>query len=81
LPDYTPTQRKLLIVLSDGLPHTREELHKSLPDDLAIPATLRMHLSNIRKKLHPLGQDILVEHIKGQINYRLVKLMSEVSDE
>ncbi|MFO7776004.1 MAG: hypothetical protein R6W89_09425 [Candidatus Hydrogenedentota bacterium] len=25
--DWTPTQRRMLEVLSDGLPHTKEELH------------------------------------------------------
>lgn len=55
---FTPTQRCILSILADGLPHRPAEIRSCLPDDMALVNTLRTHLSNIRKKLRPKGEDI-----------------------
>lgn len=72
---FTPTQLCILSVLSDGLAHTGDELRHCLPDDMAQSGTLRMHLTNIRKKLRPHGQDILIEFIRFRVHYRQVRLL------
>lgn len=64
---YTPTQRRILAVLADGEPHSREELIACLGDadgiagqyDESAYSCLRMHISNLRKVLSAKGQDIV----------------------
>ena len=49
--NFTRTELALLRVLSDGMPHTKEELAKCLWDDLASMRAIPAHMCNIRKKL------------------------------
>lgn len=74
---FTKTQNAMLAVLSDGQPHTREELHKCLPDELSEMSAVRFHISNIRKVLRPKGQDIVCELKYGKIHYRHVRIISQ----
>jgi DNA-binding winged helix-turn-helix (wHTH) protein len=71
---WTPTQRRILAVLADWRPHSREELHACLNDDLGSLANLWAHVSNIRKALQPLGRDIVSVRCGGVACYRLVSL-------
>lgn len=48
---FTPTQQAILKVLSDGEPHSKEDLRLALGDEMASMKTVRVHLSHIRKKL------------------------------
>lgn len=73
LPHLTPTQRCLLHTLSDGLPHTRRELHRCLPDDLGALSNIKVHLSAMRKLLRPRGEDILCVLHNRTICYCLVR--------
>lgn len=74
---YTPTQKRILAVLSDGLPHTRDELMRCLNDDMAEEGTLKAHIQMIRNKLRPIGQNIISEcHGRGSFFYRLTRLIS-----
>lgn len=66
---FTPTERRILKVLSDGQPHTRAELMKCLWDELASPAAMRQHIINIRPKIAPLGQTIVCEMGKSYVIY------------
>lgn len=67
----TPTQLKLLRLLSDGRPHTPEELQSLCPDDMT--GSVRMHVSNLRKFLQPRGEDIVcVLGFQRRIYYRRV---------
>ena len=72
---YTPTERRIMEVLSDGMYHTREELHECLNDDLCVLSRIQMHVSNIRKKLNRIGQDIICGLHRGKPHYRLVRML------
>ena len=75
---FTPTQAKMLAVLADGQPHTRAELHACLVDELGPGSNIRPHLSAIRKKLRPIGQDIICEAVNYKYFYRHIRLLAPV---
>jgi len=77
---HTPTQGTMLRVLSDGFPHTREELHRCLPDELGPLSNIRAHLTSIRKRIRPLGQDVICELVNRRICYRHVRLLASATD-
>lgn len=77
---FTPVQRRILEILSDGLPHTRFELHKCLNDELSPVRNIRPHLTAIRKKIRPHGEDILCEYIPHGTYYRHVRLLASAYD-
>jgi DNA-binding response OmpR family regulator len=72
---FTPTQRRMLLVLADGLPHRPQELHACLHDDLGPLSNIRWHIGKLREKLRPLGQDIVCEVNCRRFYYRHVKLL------
>lgn len=76
MPDdrLTPTQRRLLAVLADGQPHSRHALRACLFDDLGSLSNIKAHLSHLRGKLRPEGQDIACVRLGDAIYYRLVTL-------
>ena len=77
---FTPTERKMLSVLRDGLPHKRDELHKCLDDDMAQLSAIQPHISRIRRRLEPLGETILcVLHMRA-IHYQQVRMISSGND-
>lgn len=55
----TPTERRIMTMLSDGYRHRKSELQTCLGDELATNGTLLVHIANIRKKLRIVGQDIV----------------------
>lgn len=73
--EFTPTQLRLLAVLNDGLPHSRRELCNCVPNDMTSWATIKVHLSNIRKKIRPRGEDVLCVVRCRRIHYQLVRLL------
>ncbi len=74
--NFTPTQAAMLKVLSDGKSHTKEELHACLPDELGDKKNIRPHLTAIRKKLRPAGQDIVSRCSDGEFRYSWVRLIN-----
>ena len=48
---FTPTQVRMLQVLSDGEPHTYQELHNCLRDELSYKGNMYCHITILRKKL------------------------------
>lgn len=58
MPEFTPTEKRILNVLADGKPHEVEELRACLDDELAGETALMFHIFRIRKKLKPYGQYI-----------------------
>jgi len=77
---FTKTEQLMLNVLADGYPHTREELHACLPDELSALGAIKRHLSGIRKKLRPQGQDIICELRDRRPLYRHVRLLASATD-
>lgn len=73
MPPFTPTERRMLAMLADGLPHRKKELHLCLGDELSDFSTVRVHIHNIRKKLRRYGQDIVCELSSRRIFYRHVR--------
>ena len=78
--DFTPTQRRILLVLSDGMPHPFAELLACLPDELSDISALRMMLSKMRKVLRPRGEDIICQHLYHSHQYRHVRLLHSAGD-
>lgn len=80
----TPTHRRMLAVLADGMPHKREELRACLWDELGPQSNVWAHISTLRKYLQERGQTIVCEyrlHEKhGPLFYRHVRLLTS-SDE
>ena len=71
---YTPTQRRMMDVLEDGLLHRKEELHACLWDEAGDPANVRPHLTALRNKLRPLGQSVAFIEVDGQGYYQRVRV-------
>ena len=72
---YTFTESAILKVLSDGRQHTKAEVIACLPDELS--TEIKVHIANIRQKIHPKGQDIvcLSKGNRRPVCYQLVKLL------
>jgi len=74
------TQVRILELLSDGKRHAPLEIHEAstkLNDDLARPASIRNHITAIRKVIQPKGYDILcAKGWRTGYLYRLVMLIS-----
>lgn len=77
---YSPTQVKILQLLSDGKPHTREEIHALLIDELCQIEMVSVHISRIRKHLRPKGEEIICELANRRIHYRHVRLLPSAYD-
>jgi DNA-binding CsgD family transcriptional regulator len=72
---FTPIERCILAVLSDGTAHRPRELLACLDDSQATVENMRVHLSRIRAKLRPAGQDILCVIADRTVHYRHVQLL------
>ena len=70
----------MLAVLADGQPHTRDELHACLPDELGPGSNIRPHLSAIRKRLRLIGEDVICEWKDRKYLYRHIRLLTPVED-
>lgn len=80
--DFTPTQYRILKVLSDGLDHKKGELKAVLDDEMAGDNALSVHLTYLRKRLRPRGEDIVcVARGHGRYFYRHVRLIAPSSQE
>lgn len=58
---FTPTQKRILSVLSDGQPHTKAELLDAIAEG-ATMNTFSVHLAAIREILRPSGQDVIPQY-------------------
>jgi hypothetical protein len=77
---FTPTQQRMMNVLSDGLPHSLKELVACLDYELASPRGVAVHITFLRRKLRPIGQDVSCERLNHISYYRLVRLMHSAND-
>jgi hypothetical protein len=55
---FTPTEHRIMEVLQDGLPHTREEIHACLSDELSSLDAIKPHICSLRPKLESRGLGI-----------------------
>ena len=76
VPGLAPVPARILAMLSDGLPHHRDELAKCLEDEYAAGTAVYPRLTHLRAHLRLRGEDILVQFIKGRAHYRVVRLLS-----
>jgi len=73
---FTPTENRLLRIFSDGRLHTVEELLSALDDDLAEWKQLKDHIVRLRKKIKPMGQDIMNTRHHRVLYYRQIRVLS-----
>lgn len=80
---FTPTQQRILKILSDGMEHTRAELWEAIDDELAGKTVLAVHLHHLRKKLEAQGTTIAcISHgNRRKLMYRHVRLLTSSSQE
>ena len=67
---------KILAKLSDGMPHSLKELHSCCGPSSA--STVYYHLSILRTRLRPNGEDIICEYVMPSRGYayRHVRLLA-----
>lgn len=70
---FTPIQQSILQILSDGLPHSRDELHECCkPSGIG---ALRHHICDIRKMLLNKGENIVCVLRGTRIYYQHVRML------
>ena len=72
---FTATERRILRVLADGLPHTKDELFACLEDELQDKNNVSVHVSRMRLKMRPSGHDIVNVFRMGSYKYQHVRLL------
>ncbi|MCK9570497.1 hypothetical protein M0R72_16235 [Candidatus Pacearchaeota archaeon] len=80
---FSASQIAILKLLNDGLPHLREDLIKVLPDsnpDCINRHHVNDHLTALRKKIRPLGHEIVCELLNRRVSYRHVRLLHSAND-
>jgi len=77
-PKYTKTEMKILKILSDGQRHHIEEMRLEM-DDIG-QCRVKMHVSNIRKKLKSKGEDIVCVFRNRRTFYQHVRLLHSPYD-
>ncbi len=76
----SPIQRRILELLSDGLPHERYEVLECLGDSEASLNALRRHIRKCRDALERYGHTVICELRDGRrIFYRHVRLLTPAS--
>ena len=69
----TSMQRRIVNLLSDGMPHRPCEIPATLGDDLMNRSTVKMAVSRLRKLVEPSGLLIVCEWYNRGYAYRLVR--------
>jgi hypothetical protein len=73
--NFTPTEYRIMEVLQDGLPHTREEIHGCLQDELSSLDAIKPHICSLRPKLEKQKLGILNTRLQGRKCYQLIGLV------
>ncbi len=74
--ELTRTQQRIYDALSDGKPHSTDDLRQYLYYEQSSKANLRTHIWGIRKKIRP-ERDILVQYIQQALHYRMVASLEQ----
>jgi len=72
---FTPTEKRILKLLSDGRPHKRQEVHACLEDDLSNLKSITPHISRIRVKINAVGEEIVCVARERSYYYQHVRLL------
>jgi len=72
----TRSQQIIYDILSDGRAHPRQDMIEAMPDELFCGHTLTVHMSNLRSKLRPIGQDVVCTRVGNASSYSLVRTLS-----
>ena len=75
MPIFTPIESRIVAVLADGLPHHPRELVPLIGDEMADVGNVQDHITNLRKKLNPIGEHVVCEFVSRQRLYRQVRLL------
>jgi len=78
MPTFTDTESRLWEILKDGEPHTLDELKKAV-DEYCSTNNLRTHLSNMRKRLEPIGLNVIWQYKSRRPFIRLMRRVSNPS--
>jgi hypothetical protein len=70
----SPIQSRILTILADGYPHSREELRLSI-DEYASYQNVQDHVCVLRKSLRLRGQDIVCVFHRRSYYYQHVRLL------
>lgn len=70
-----PVEQRIMRLLADGKPHTREEVHACLADRMAPLEAIKKHMTNIRKVVEPYGETVLCRMYYHKLRYQWVKLL------
>ena len=78
MPKFTKTEEKILTILADGKRHVTRDVRAEVMngdeyENMAV--AFQMHMSRIRKKLNPIGQDIICQYHGGKMHYIHVRLI------
>jgi hypothetical protein len=73
---YTPAEHRILQLLSDGQRHRTKELKFAVGDEHTSLLSVRVAVCELRKKLIPLGENIICEFYRGAFYYRHVRLIA-----
>ncbi len=75
---FTPTEQRILQVLSDGKPHHKSEFYECLFDDMSVDKNKAVtnHVLRIREKLRVDGYDIVCSLRYRKSYYTHVRLLS-----
>ena len=74
--NFTQIEHRLLQLTGDGKVHSVEEMLACI-DQFADRKTLSFHIANLRKKLEPLGQDVIAQSFGTYIKYRRIGLIRD----
>lgn len=73
----TPVQRRMLHILSSGLPVARHELLKALDNPSAKLHNLHSHITLLRAYLLRINENIVCRVHRGSFYYQHVKMLTE----
>ena len=71
-----PQQQRMYDLLKDGLPHSLQELHGCLHDELGAMVNAQVAISFLRRRIRPVGLEVVCQRNNGaQPTYRLVRVI------
>ena len=76
---FTPTQQRIMDLLSDGESHAKGEVRTCLWDDLGAMKNIHPHIVAIRKAIRPLGYIITIQFRARTPHYILSQSISPES--